>query len=73
MAMAGHWPFNLLTATVSTPTETPGIIPVTEPYLRRELGLVARWERIGRKGEGARCDPPAAVAAQMKATIRQPG
>jgi putative DNA primase/helicase len=47
--------------------DTPGIIPVTEPYLRHELGLVARWERFDRKGEPMRCDPPAAVAAQVMA------
>jgi hypothetical protein len=44
---------------------TPGIVPVTEPFLRRELGMVARWERFTSEGDPVRYDPPPAVVAQI--------
>jgi putative DNA primase/helicase len=44
---------------------TPGIIPVSEPFLLRELGLVARWERFKGKDKRVRCDPSPVAAAQI--------
>jgi hypothetical protein len=46
-------------------TYTPGIAEVGAAFLGRELGRVARWEKIDQRGKPVRIDPPRAVAEQI--------
>jgi putative DNA primase/helicase len=44
---------------------TPGIVNITQPYLERELGRAAGWNRPTKTGKKRIVDPPHDVAAQI--------
>jgi hypothetical protein len=46
---------------------TPGIVTITQPYLERELGMAAGWNRPTKTGKPRFIDPPHDVAAQILA------
>ena len=46
-------------------TLTPGIVEVTPAYLSRSLGVAAQWQRVNRKGDLVRIDPPREVVEQI--------
>jgi hypothetical protein len=48
-----------------TQTIAPGIVPVGNAALGRELGRAARWEKFDRKGNPVRIDPPRPVVEQI--------
>lgn len=48
-----------------TQTVAPGIVPVGNAALGRELGRAARWEKFDRKGNPVRIDPPRPVVEQI--------
>jgi putative DNA primase/helicase len=48
-------------------TSTPGIVPVCQAYLERELSIAADWFRSKKDGTQRQIDPPNAVAAQILA------
>jgi hypothetical protein len=43
----------------------PGIVEVAPAYLGRALGIAATWQRLSRKGEPLRIDPPREVVEQI--------
>jgi putative DNA primase/helicase len=48
---------------------TPAIVAVKFAMLGRALGLSARWERLDRKGDAIRIDPPKDVVEQIAGMI----
>jgi hypothetical protein len=49
--------------------EVPGIASVTRPALARALGQSACWEKLNRRGEPFRIDPPNDVVEQIAAMV----